>query len=342
MNLPHAMTAHFLSQADYAELLGSAFTARLWRALPAALSGPVRDRLATWPGAPAEDLPANRIAAGLHALARDGRCPEVAAAWPPGHGPLDRALRAAFRDHQDFLLPWLDHPPQTNEVARSGVLLGLVLILAARTGMPIELIEIGASAGLNLGLDGYSYDLGAAGIRKGNAVHIACDWRGAWPDPGTPLRIEARAGCDLAPIDPADRAMRERLIAWIWPDQTDRLARAEAALDAAAAAPWRVERAEAAAWLAGRLARPQPAGRLRVLMHSVMWQYLPESARAGIGAAMAAAGARATADRPLGWVRMEGDGIRDSAALGLTLWPAGQTLRCGRAGWHGGWAQWQG
>lgn len=339
-NLPAPIREAFRAQAEACDGLGSPFTATLCRALPGALAGPLRATVAGWPGDPLADALALRLAAGLHALARDGRAPEVAAAWPPATGALAPALATAFDRYRDFLLPWLASPPQTNEVARSGVLLGLARLVADRTGLPLELLEIGAAAGLNLALDRYAYDLGPAG-RTGPAgpVSIACDWRGAAPRPALP-EIAARAGCDRAPVDARDPAARERLLAWIWPDQPARRARAEAALALAAEAPWRVEAADAAEWLEDRLARPPRPGTARLLVHSVVWQYLAPATKARLRAALDRAGTAATRRAPLAWASMEGDGRPGGAALRLTLWPGGRTERVGRADWHGRFADW--
>ncbi len=332
--------AHFLDQAKSCRGLGSPFTADLLTRLPGALpdGAAFAERLRAWSGDPLADRAALRAAGALHALARSGRAPALAEAYAAGEAPSPALLAEAIRAGDAFLAPMLDLPPQTNEPARSGALIGGLLIAANETGMEIELLEIGASAGLNLIPDLYAYDFGAAGRRAGAGPLIDCEWRGNAPDPGAPLRIAARAGADLAPIDPAARP--SPLIAYLWPDQHARIARAEAALVALAATPWRVERGDAAAWLPGRLSAPQPEGRLRLLMHSIMWDYMPAETRAAIDAAMAAAGARATAARPLARLSMEPDGERGSAALDVTLWPGGEKRRIGRCCFHGKWADW--
>src|SRR3546814_2382331 len=60
------------------------------------------------------------------------------------------------------------------------------------------------------------------------------------------------------------------------------------------ARPVRLDKGDAADWVEARLAEPQADGVTRVLMHSVVWQYLPETTADRIRAAMHAAGARAT------------------------------------------------
>ena len=140
----------------------------------------------------------------------------------------------------------------------------------------------------------------------------------------TPLTVLDRAGCDLRPIDPAAPADRERLLSYIWPDQSERLARAEAALSLAAKSGTRVERADAGDWLAARLAAPASPHRARVVFHTIVWPYLPEATKTRLKTVIADAGARATADAPLAWLRMEPDEVDGSAAIHVTIWPSGE------------------
>ena len=63
-----------------------------------------------------------------------------------------------------------------------------------------------------------------------------------------------------------------------------------------------------ASWLAGRLAEPVP-GVATVVFHSIVWQYLPPATRTAIADALAHAGAAATPEAPLAWLRME-PGVR--------------------------------
>jgi hypothetical protein len=169
---------------------------------------------------------------------------------------------------------------------------------------------------------------------------IPCDWRGTIPPLDTPLLVAARAGSDIAPLDPSDANARESMLGYIWPDQPSRLSRAETALAHAALHRATVDRAEAADWVEARLAGPQPHGQVRVLMHSIMWQYLPPSTQARITTAMQSAGDAASRDAPLAWLRLEPDGNPSTAAVLLTLWPGGATRELGRGDWHGRFANW--
>jgi hypothetical protein len=338
---------HFRDQAVGSRRLGSPFTAMLCELMAGRLDRDNRfgARILDWPGDPGPDALSLRAAGGLHALARSGKSESLAAAYPP-YPPdaetLWSAVEAAIRDHDAFLAAYLDSPPQTNEVARSAIVLGGCLTIAAAMRRPLALFEIGSSAGLNLAFDRYRYDL--AGKHWGDEtapVRIGCDWQGEAPPLDTRLKVVARAGCELRPIDPSSAPDRERLMSYIWADQIERLARTKAALDLAQAAPWRVERADAAAWIADRLERQDGSGLVRVLFHTIVWQYLPEPTKAAIAETMRAAGEKARPTTPLAWLRMEGEGDPQAAGIRLTLWPNGSTYRLGLADYHGRWARWQ-
>ncbi|BCP53155.1 hypothetical protein K32_17720 [Kaistia sp. 32K] len=336
----------FERQAAACRSLGSPFTADVCEILAERLDETSRfgRRILDWPGNPVADALALRAAAGFHALKRAGRSDALLAAYPPA--PTDRdaladALASAITENDDFLHDWLDSPPQTNEVARSSVLLGGALILGQEIGLPLAWYEIGASMGLNLGFDRYRYALGALDWgTTDSTVQIRSEWRGATPDTGAPLRIADRAGCDVSPLDPGSKADRERLLAYIWADQAERLARAGAALDVAASAPWRVEKADAVAWVARRFAPPSPAGVARVLVHTIMWQYLPEATQSAVTATLQAAGRSATAEAPVAWLRMEADSQPGTASVRLTIWPDGSEREIGRADFHGRFVDW--
>jgi hypothetical protein len=345
-----AVRIAFARQARICPTLGSPFMGALMAGIGARLTGgaPFPDAVLGWPGRPWADALALRVAGGLHALARSGLRPALSAAYPGGSGGDAVAVGlAAMAQDGDFLLPWLDSAPQTNEVGRSSVLLGGALHAADRLAMPFEVLEIGASAGLNLMFDRWRHVLGGGrgwGAMDAPAV-IESDWQGATPPLHAPLLIRARAGCDLRPMDASDPATKARMIAYLWPDQTARIARAEAALAAVAAAGLRPDAGDAGEWAADRLARPQPEGMARMLVHSIVWPYLPLPVKDRVRAALRDAGARATAARPLAWLRLEPDGAADDASIRLTIWtgaegPGGDGRELGRGDFHGRWARW--
>jgi len=322
--------ASFETQAMWCGRLGSPFTAQLCETLAFALdrSGASGRRVLDWTGdpGPGGDALALRLCGGLHALVRAGAAPGLAALYPPAPLPDAEALRRALAPvlRQEALLPWLDSAPQTNEVGRSAVLMAGLLVVAARFEQPIALYELGASAGLNLQLDRYAFNLGgrAAGD-PASAVRLDPEWTGNQP-PAALVRIVGRQGVDLNPLDP--RADRERLLAYLWPDQEARLARARAALDIAAADPTPVETGDAADWIESRLALAGPAGVTRIVMHSVALQYFPAGVQARVVCHIERAGRAATKAAPLAWLRFEKLPQDEKYSLRLRLWPGEEHL----------------
>ncbi|MEA3043064.1 MAG: hypothetical protein QOH47_902 [Sphingomonadales bacterium] len=339
-----AVRTSFEIQADWCARLGSPFTALLCTALAATLdrSGAVGARVLDWPGdpSPGGDALALRLCGGLHFLVRAGAAPALAALYPPAALPdaaaLGEALAPLLQD--EALLPWLERAPQTNEVGRSAVLMAGLLVAAARFRRPLALYELGASAGLNLQLDRYAFDLGgrAAGD-PASAVRLAPAWAGR-PPPAADVRIATRQGVDLNPFDV--RRDRDRLLAYIWPDQQRRLALAAAALGIAAADPPPVARGDAADWIERALAIPGPSGVTRLVMHSVSFQYFPAAVQARIVRHLARAGAAAAGEAPLAWLRFEKLADEEGYSLRLRAWPDGGDRLLARAHPHASSIRW--
>jgi hypothetical protein len=334
----------FLSQADSCDAMDAPFSARVLRLLADLLdpTTPLGARILSWPGDPTRrgDAVPLRLLGGLHALVLGRQDTGLAAAYAadgPTNDALSRALAGAMARHQTTLLAWLEQAPQTNEVRRSTVLIAAAHWLTDRFRLPLILSEAGASAGLNLLWDHFA--LVVQGDRFGPdeaTLTLTPDWRGTLP-PRVAPRVIARAGVDLRPIDPI--ADRQRLLAYVWAGQPERMARTVAALDLAARLRPPVQRGDAADWLAERLAMRFP-GALHLIFHTVAWQYLPADRQARGEALIAAAGSEATPDAPLARFAMEADG-GSGAALTLHLWPAGDVIDCGRADFHGRWVEWR-
>lgn len=337
----------FLRQALACSALGSPFTSRVCALLAERLTdeSAFGSRILNWPGRSERDALPLRAAGGLNALSRSGLAPALTSAYPP-HEVDDETLWAAIAQaivaHDAFLTGFLDSPPQTNEVARSGTILGGALHLAAMTKMPIDLYEIGSSAGLNLGFDRYAYDLGEGRAWGSDAegVHIEQIWSGSCPPLDAPLTINARHACDQNPLDPSADETRERLLSYVWPDQTARKARLAAALESITRSGFRVETADAADWVERHFAAPGTKGVVKLLLHTIVWQYLPPDVARRIKLAMEVAGTAATADAPVAWLRAEPDETLGTAAVKLTLWPTGETQLLGRADFHGRFTHW--
>lgn len=337
----------FASQAAACDELGSPFTARLCRLLERRLNvtSHFGRRILEWDGDPFSDNVALRACGAIHALARSGWEPNLTSTYPPNElndNNLWDAISDALRHNDVFLTERLSSPPQTNEVARSGWILGAMLHLASMTRMPLEVFEVGASAGLNLAFDEYRYDFGEGRVwgDKNVPLTVECAWRGSTPPLDAPLAVVGRHGCDLRPVDPGDADDRARLVSYVWADQLHRMHRVEAALVHAAKHHRTVDRADAAEWLAEKLATPQLPGTTRVVMHTIVWDYLPEAARARIDRTLSTVGAGATSQRPFARVGVEPDEVPGSARIDLTVWPDGSTVTLGRGDFHGRWAEW--
>jgi hypothetical protein len=237
--------------------------------------------------------------------------------------------RAFLERESGWVAEFIRSAPQTNETRRAIALLAGFLAFGKTWSGPIDMLEIGASAGLNLHWDQFQYRTRTWEWGAASPVLIDTDWNGPPPPVEAPLEIRRRAACDLNPLDVADAAQRLQLKSYIWADQPDRLARFDGAATLAREAGVKVERADAANWISERLAR-RADDAATIVYHSVFLQYPPPAARAAIVEAIRQAGARATAKAPLAWVRLEPealtDNVRDSLRMvvDLTTWPGGE------------------
>jgi hypothetical protein len=305
--------------------------------------GPTADVLDGHLADPWRSALALRMLGGVHALVLTGHAPELAAFYPSAGGSADpgrrsarawAALRAVLAGQRDAVRAWLGRPPQTNEVGRAAALLGGLRHVTAAARLPVRLIEIGASAGLNLRADHFRI-AGEAGSYgdPSSPVVLAGGWRGQ-PPPAADIEVIERTGGDRDPIDPATPQGRLILAAYLWPDQPDRLARLRGALAIAAAVPADLRR-EAASDTVGRTTLA--AGSWTVLWHSIVRQYLDEAQRAAVADRIAALGAAATPAARFAHLFLEPDRpTADSACLvSLTTWPGGEQRILGSAPPHG-------
>ncbi|MEO5587921.1 MAG: DUF2332 domain-containing protein, partial [Novosphingobium sp.] len=285
----------FANQIEYCRSNGAPVTARMVAAVAALLDRPDPGtfiaRIRDWQGAPLADALPLRAVGGLHALRLAGVAPELAPlyAGEDAAGDADDAaiVGEVVREHEAVLLPWLDGPPQTNEAGRSSGFIAALLWLAEQ-GLPprFACLEIGSSAGINLMIDRYFYDLGGVSVGPaGAAMRFAPEWRGP-PPPNREIAFAGLTGCDVAPVDLTDPAQALRLRAYIWPEHAVRFERMDAAIAAAGERKPDLVAMNAADFVERQLALPQAAGTTRVLMHSIVWQYVPEDQQARVTAAM--------------------------------------------------------
>lgn len=333
---------HFAMQAGHCETLGSPLYGVLLRQASADLLalGPTADVLGEHMADPWRDAAALRLLGGVHALVLTGRAPELAAFYPSAGGTDDpgpggarawAALRAVLTEQGDFVRAWLDNPPQTNEVGRGAVLAGLLCELMAEAELPVRLVEVGASAGLNLRAD--RFWISGPGVSYGDPsspVRLEGGWQGKPPLP-RPVTVVLRTGGDVSPIDPVTEAGRTRLTAYVWPDQTERLTRLRGAIDLAACVPVDL-RAEPASRTISRIGL-EP-GTWTVLWHSIMRQYLDAGEAAALASGVAALGAAASRAARFAYLTFELVRASEQPAEMVT-WPGAIRRRLGTAPAHG-------
>jgi hypothetical protein len=245
-----------------------------------------------------------------------------------------REFRVVLTRNRERLSDFVERPVQTNEVGRCAALLPGFLAVAAATGLPLRLLEIGASAGLNLHWDLYRYDSERVCWGPSDsplAIRFELEGEGALPALDR-VEIAERRGCDAAPIDSTGAEGEIDLLAYVWPDQPDRIERVRAALAIVRGREVKVEKAGAATWVERVLGEPAH-GRATILFHSIVAQYLGQKELAAFHRQIREAGERAMAAAPLAWLRMEPAGER--AEVRLATWPGGQDHLLARAGYHG-------
>ena len=302
------------------------------------------EKIARWTGKPLEDAMPLRLTGGLHYLYLSGKEPRLADIYEGrinDQDKIDQLIGAVVADHDMDLLPWFDSPPQTNEAGRSASFMAGLLWLSGRIGSRFELLELGASAGVNKMMARYHYDLNGILVGSDDSpMRIKPDWRGP-PPPMAPVDIVKSSGCDQNPIDLTDDETARRLKGYIWPEMPARFERMEAAIALAKLDPPHVVKADGADWVEDQLTHPQENGVARVLMHSIVWQYLPPEAKDRITVAMERAGKNATSDKPLAWISLETNRKTFSHELIIRYWPGGaEPALLGRAHAHGAWVEW--
>lgn len=254
------------------------------------------------------------------------------------------------------------HRTQTNEVNRVAMLAPMIAFACADLpDQPMSIVELGASAGLLLGLERYRIDVGGAlSGDVGSPVHLAADVPTSgepptWEHPPTPPIVD-RVGIDLEPVSLTDVDAVRWLEACIWPDQ-----------------PLRVERFRAATALMRRdmprlvagdmldrlpdVACSQPPDTHLVLFDGWAVTYVERSRRYELAAAIASLAADG---RPVSWLSMEAPrcvpevpvppvpaGLHVASpetVLGVRRWRSGRELAPLALGWghpHGTWLTWQ-
>ncbi|MFK3678388.1 DUF2332 family protein [Microbacterium sp. NPDC090218] len=233
---------------------------------------------------------------------------------------------AGYEQWRDFVLQHADvivaectqRSLQTNEPLR---LAALLPVLSEIPG-PIALLEVGASAGLCLYPDRYSYRFtGEAGELRAtldpadgpSSVVLASKVTGPLP----PLRMPDvvwRAGIDLAPLDAGEERDRRWLRGLVWPGETGREQRIEAALDIVADDPPRLVTGDARVHI-DALAAAAPHDATLVITTPGVLVHIPRAERDALLASIKRLDAR--------WITIDPPGLLDvwEPAVDAHDWP---------------------
>ncbi len=334
-------------QAAGCRHMGSAFYGDLLdvMAADAEQGGPVLDVMGEHATDPFEAVYHLRLLGGLHRMALTGESPELRAHFPSTGGDGDveatwKVVEPLLREPPATLRDALRRGVQTNEVGRAAPLASGMAVVAAATGLPLRLLEIGSSAGLNLRLDRFYFEAG--GAHWGDArspVRFVDQWDGGAPPFDPTTTIASRRGCDLAPIDVTEPGADVTLLSFVWPGQVERFERLESALAIARAMPVDIDTEPVDTWLPRQLVTPVE-GVVTVVFHSIVWQYFPDSLRTAVVETLSGAGTRATTRAPLAWVRLEPAEGMAYCELRATIWPGGEERLLAATGFHAGRIRW--
>ncbi|MFD4407835.1 DUF2332 domain-containing protein [Nocardia sp. NPDC058499] len=199
---------------------------------------------------------------------------------------------------------------QTNEAGRVAVLLPLLGLLRGR----LSLIEVGASAGLCLLPDRYSYLYDEAhriDPETGpSPVQLACATTGNPPLPDRLPTIAYRAGIDLHPLDVTDHDDMAWLDSLVWPEHHSRRERLHRAAAIAREEAPHLIRGDLNADIAD-LVRQAPADTTVVVFHSAVLNYLDADARAAFQDTVEAL--------PCQWIANEGPGVLPNITRRLAI-----------------------
>jgi hypothetical protein len=301
-------------------------------------ASPFREALEPFADEPVGRFLPLRLLAVVHRWALAGELPELAAHYPSAGGKRPPggswlAFRAAVIERADALPELLAPPLQHNEVTRAAALAAGFLLLSATTGLPMRVLEVGASAGLLLRWDHY----------------LRCWWFRHLFDSAPPVldgavQVVERRGCDPHPIDALTAAGALTLRSFVWADLVDHVRILDQAITISRGVPAPVDQADGADWLEDH-ARPR-RGVLTVVFHSLMRASGPPASLDRMEAALVRAASEARPDAPLAHLRFEAPTEaappreRGLAELRLTQWPGGEDRLLATADVNGRHVRW--
>lgn len=339
------VAGHFRDQARACASLGSPMYAELLERLARDIEagGATAAVLEGHEDDPGPSALALRLAGTVHRLVLERRAGELATCYPSVGGTWDLEvawplLEQLLGERRAEIRAGLDSAPQTNEIGRAGALMGGLLRIGETLRLPVRLMEIGSSGGLNLNADRFAYLYGDTVVQGplDSPVRLVDCWQGwpvvPWPD----LAIVERLGSDLAPVDVGTTEGRLTLTSYVWPDQSARLERLRSAFAVAAEHPVEVRPVDAVSFVEDLELRE---GATTVLWHSVMWQYLPREDQDAVSARIEELGAAATPQAPFAHLAAEPARRTPEAdhefLVVLRTWPGGERRIIGATVGHG-------
>ena len=312
-------------------------------------AGVAEDRrlLALAAGAAPGQPPPNLLLGAVHFLLLRGAAGSLARFYSdlvPDPAPAAEAypaFRAFCLAHEGAIRALLaSRRVQTNEVGRCAYLYPVFAEVAARAGRPLALVEVGASAGLNLNWHRYAYryggDDGVYGV-PGSPVQLESELRGRRRPhlPPAPPPVASAVGVDLLPIDAADPEEALWLRALVWPEHRERAEALRAALSLARIHPPRVLAGDGVERVPPLLAELGDDV-VPVVFHThALYQFPEDRARLVETLQGLARG------RDLYHVAAEGAGT-GGVPVELTAWEGGRasTVLLARCHGHGRWIEW--
>lgn len=252
------------------------------------------------------------------------------------------AFRSICVEHADWIGDFMrTHPVQTNEVQRCFALVPIFLMLARGTRQPLDLIELGASAGLNLLWDRYRYKYrsGTWGP-AGSDLELSGEERGTVPAAllEGAVTVRGRMGVDLKPLDVRNQDDVRLLRIFT---ASHRQARLMAAVEMARTDPPTIVRGDYLEILPDLLA-DRPADGLTVVVQTLSTVYLSDADRARLRAILDRAGSAG----PLAYVGTptpEEHGQQGGDyPIELITWPGREHRFVARMENHGEWIDWLG
>lgn len=203
----------------------------------------------------------------------------AAARWHgvPAPGPYAGLRDALLADDGTIRATILDRATQTNEAGR---LATLTPAFAQLGPGPVALLEVGASAGLCLYPDRWSYRWRTSRglVEAGSGPTLDCLVDGVLPTPVVLPRVAWRGGLDLHPLDVTDADQMAWLDTLVWPEHHDRRRLLASAIEVARAEPPAVVTGDLLADLPARVDEAARHG-TPVVFHSAVVAYLAPADR---------------------------------------------------------------